>query len=133
MSNVSSIGSAQTIDPNALRDMLNRQGASANKIHQTGVQFEAILVRQFLGDALKPSIKGSLDEDDQTADTYRYFINDILSQSLASRGVFGIGKQIEAQLTSREAAMGYAKTTDEKTEVKATGTACAIKSQTEKL
>lgn len=73
------------------------------KIEQAGVQFEAIMIRQFLGDALKPSIKGSIDEEGSGNDTYRYFVTDTLAQSLAKEGVFGIGKQITAQMTQKMA------------------------------
>ena len=99
MTTINSIGS---VDPNALRDVLSRPGESTpEKIKQAGVQFEAIMLRQFLGDALKPSIQGEVEES-SGSDTYRYFITDTLSQSLAQRGVFGIGEQISKQLLARE-------------------------------
>ncbi len=99
MSSVAPI-SSQTIDPNALRDVMHGDGKSeAAKIDAAATQFEAILIREFMGEALKPMIAGgALDEDYAGADTYRYFMVDTLSQSLASQGVFGIGKQISAQL-----------------------------------
>ncbi len=103
MSGVSPI-TPQAVDPNALREMMSHQNAGANqkhKVEQAGVQFEAILLRQFLGDALKPSIQGSLEEGGSGNDTYRYFVTDTLAQSLAQQGVFGIGKQITQQLLSR--------------------------------
>ena len=101
MSHVGPIAST-SIDPNALRETMSRQSVSkSEKLERAGVQFEAIMIRQFLGDALKPSIKGSLDEDSSGNDTYRYFVVDTLSQSLAQQGVFGIGKQITQQLAGR--------------------------------
>lgn len=101
MSTVNAVGS-QTIDPNSLRTALGKPDESkADKVERAGKQFEAILIRQFLGDALKPSIAGAVEEDQAGGDTYRYFITDILSQNLAQKGVFGLGtalaKQIEAQ------------------------------------
>lgn len=96
--------SGQTIDPNSLRDVISHPGATnSQKIDQAGVQFEAIFVRQFLNDALKPMVKGAMEEDGSANDTYRYFITDKLSQSLAQQGVFGLGKQISTQLKARQA------------------------------
>lgn len=104
MSSITRI-SGQTLDPNALRDVMMRGNTDAQKVKQAGTQFEAILVRQFLDKALKPQIKGELSEQESStaSDTYRYFITDTLSQALAARGVFGIGKELSAQLTARAA------------------------------
>lgn len=90
------------VDPNALRASLSHaQATKKDKIEQAGVQFEAIMLRQFLNDALKPSsIKGSLEEEGSGNDTYRYFVTDTLAQSMARQGVFGIGKQVTQQLLS---------------------------------
>lgn len=114
------------MDPNAMREVMSHQGATQReKIQQAGVQFEAIMLRQFLGDALKPSIKGSLDEEGSGNDTYRYFITDTLAQSLARQGVFGIGQQITQQLVQRT--QNTAETSP--TQPSTTGTAGAIKTK----
>jgi|GEM_PF-2446236 Rod binding domain-containing protein len=103
MNTVSTINS-ESIDPSALRDIISGGAkSSAEKIDQAGMQFEAIFVRQFLNDALKPMVKGAADGDDDAASsTYRYMITDRLSQSLASQGVFGLGQKISGQLKQRQ-------------------------------
>ena len=103
MSSISAINS-DSMDPNALREVIGGGGkTSSEKIDQAGKQFEAIFIRQFLNDALKPMIKNTTEgEDDAASSTYRYMITDQLSQSLAGQGVFGLGKQISTQLKGRQ-------------------------------
>ena len=100
---ISALSSAETIDPKALQASLSASKASkSQKIDAAGTQFEAIFVRQFLGDALKPMVKGTMDEGGEANDTYRYFVTDQLAQNLAKQGVFGIGKQVAAQVKAKE-------------------------------
>ncbi len=129
MSSVGSIGS-QAVDPNAMRSAMgNANVTRQQKIEQAGVQFEAIMVRQFLNDALKPSIKGSIEEEGAGNDTYRYFVTDTLAQSLAKEGVFGIGKQITAQLTQKMGAAAEADAQNKASAAPTSGTPDANKTQ----
>ena len=49
-------------------------------------QFEAVLVKQFLKEALKPMIKGVFSEDGNANRMYRHFFTDAISESVASGG-----------------------------------------------
>lgn len=73
-------------------------------------QFEAILVRQLLGDALKPMLGGSAEGGAQApgSDVYQYLVTDVIAQSVAQGGGLGIAKMLVPQLTPK----GTAKTTE---------------------
>jgi Rod binding domain-containing protein len=65
-------------------------------------QFEAILVRQLLGDALKPMLGGSSEGGQAPgSDVYQYLVTDVVSQSVAQGGGLGIAKMLVAQLTPK--------------------------------
>lgn len=69
-------------------------------------QFEAILVRQLLGDALK-SMAGGSGEDGAKApgsDVYQYLVTDVVAQSVTQGGGLGIAKMLVPQLTAKGAA-----------------------------
>lgn len=74
-------------------------------------QFEAILVRQLLGDALKPMLGGSAGGESQApgSDVYQYFVTDVIAQSVAQGGGLGIAKMLVPQLTPKGAASATAK------------------------
>ncbi len=63
-------------------------------------QFEAILVRQLLGDALKPMFGGA-ENQAPGSDVYQYLVNDVVAQSVAQGGGLGIAKMLVSQLTPK--------------------------------
>jgi Rod binding domain-containing protein len=67
-------------------------------------QFEAILVRQLLGDALKPMLGGSGESPAPGSDIYQYLVTDVVAQSVAQGGGLGIAKMLKPQLTPKGAA-----------------------------
>jgi len=89
------------LNPNSIKADIERNSPTdAAKIEKVGQQFEAILLRQYLGDALKPMFKGYIDEGGSINDQYRYFITDILANSLSSDGGLGMGSQLSNQINS---------------------------------
>ena len=60
-------------------------------------QFESVLVKQFLNDALKPMFKGVFNENSEGHRLYRHFFTDALSESIAQGGGFGVSKNILQQ------------------------------------
>jgi len=65
-------------------------------------QFESVLVKQFLNDALKPMFKGVFNEDSEGHRLYRHFFTDALSESIAQGGGFGISSILQQQLSSKQ-------------------------------
>jgi Rod binding domain-containing protein len=61
-------------------------------------QFEAVLVKQFLKEALKPMFKGVFNEDGGAHRMYRHFFTDAISESVAQGGGFGVSNILQQQL-----------------------------------
>lgn len=76
-------------------------GAKRPPAQAAAEQFEAILVRQLLGEALKPMFAGETKAPG--ADVYQYMVTDVVAQSVAQGGGLGIAKMIVPQLTPRGA------------------------------
>lgn len=68
--------------------------SQAEKIEHASRQFEAILLRQFLGDALKPF--GS--QQSGASAQYQSIIVDSLAGELSRGGQFGFASSLQAQL-----------------------------------
>jgi Rod binding domain-containing protein len=77
----------------------NRSTAQA-----AAAQFEAILVRQLLGDAFKPMLGTTGTEKAPGSDVYQYLVTDVVAQSVAQGGGLGIAKMLVPQLTPTGAA-----------------------------
>ena len=86
-------------DPAAIQRSL-RSGPDASPAKGASQQFEAILVRQLLGEAMKPML-GSAESDAPGRDIYQYMVTDIVSQSVAQGGGLGIAKMLESQLAPK--------------------------------
>jgi Rod binding domain-containing protein len=67
-------------------------------------QFESVLVKQFLNDALKPMFKGVFNENSEGHRLYRHFFTDALSESIAQGGGFGVSSILQQQLSSKHGA-----------------------------
>lgn len=84
-----------------LRELLHDSRLSEQqKLAETARQFEGILVRDFLKDALEPLIEGTLDEGGSAHGIYRQFMTDALSDSI-TRGIsFGFSNVLQQQMAS---------------------------------
>ena len=61
-------------------------------------QFESVLVKQFLKEALKPMFKGVFNEEGGAHRMYRHFFTDAISESIANGGGFGVSSILQQQL-----------------------------------
>lgn len=100
MSGIGPVGGG-SLNPSSIKAEIERSSSNqAEKVEKVGQQFEAVLLRQYLGDALKPMFKGYIDEGGSVNSTYRYFITDVLAESMSESGGFGMGEQLSAQINS---------------------------------
>jgi Rod binding domain-containing protein len=67
-------------------------------------QFEAILVRQLLGDAMKPVLGSTPGSEAPGSDVYQYLVTDIVAQSVAQGGGLGLAKMLMPQLMQKDPA-----------------------------
>ena len=98
---VNDIGSKYVgMDSSMLMEMAHSKNASENqKIAAVSQQFESVLVKQFLKEALKPMFKGVFNEDGGAHRMYRHFFTDAISESVASGGGFGVSNILQQQLS----------------------------------
>ena len=64
-------------------------------------QFEAIMLRQFLGDSVGSMLGG---DDTPAGSVYGYLVTDVLASKLAAGGGMGLASMIAAQLGPRPSA-----------------------------
>lgn len=69
------------------------------KLEITAGEFESILMRQYLKEAMKPMIKGALNETGVSHEIYRGYYTDIMAHSLTKGNGIGISSVILSQLT----------------------------------
>ena len=63
------------------------------KLNEASQQFEAILMRQFLSESMKPLLEGG-----PSGQVYGYLLTDTLADSLSKGGGLGLSSVIQAQL-----------------------------------
>ncbi|MDD5349007.1 MAG: hypothetical protein PHQ12_02230 [Chthoniobacteraceae bacterium] len=68
--------------------------AEPEKTAEAARQFEAILVRQFLGESMKPLLDGG-----PAGKVYGYLLTDSLADTITKGGGMGISHILQAQLT----------------------------------
>jgi len=89
------------MDSSMLKEMVHSKHASARQKNlAVSQQFESVLVKQYLNDALKPLFKGVFNEDGEGQRLYRHFFTDAISESIAQGGGFGISSILQQQLNS---------------------------------
>lgn len=76
------------------------QYSEKQKLEITAGEFESTLVRQFLKEAMKPLIKGALDESGVAHEIYRGYYTDVMAQSLTRGKGIGISSVLQSQLTN---------------------------------
>jgi flagellar protein FlgJ len=70
----------------------------SEKIKEVCKQFEAVLLRQILGEARKTVIPSSGNPDSNTTGIYNDMVNNQLADSISRSGAFGLAKSLQAQL-----------------------------------
>ena len=89
------------MDSSMLMEMAQSKNTTHNqKVAAVSDQFESVLVKQFLKEALKPMFKGVFNEDGGAHRMYRHFFTDAISESIASGGGFGVSTILQQQLQS---------------------------------
>jgi hypothetical protein len=85
-------------DPQGWSDRLVHGSApEAERLAATTREFEAILLRQYLSEALKPLTKGGPGMGGGSS-VYSYLATDALANSLSADGVFGFSNLLQAQV-----------------------------------
>ena len=89
------------MDSSMLLEMAHsKHTTQEQKVAAVSDQFESVLVKQFLKEALKPMFKGVFNEDGGAHRMYRHFFTDAISESIASGGGFGVSSILQQQLQS---------------------------------
>lgn len=90
------------MDSSILMEMAHSKNISQKqKNAAVSQQFEAVLVKQFLKEALKPMFKGVFNEDAGAHRMYRHFFTDAISESVAQGGGFGVSNILQQQLNQK--------------------------------
>ena len=85
-------------DPHAWGDRLVHGAApEAERLAAATREFEAILLKQYLGEALKPLTKGGPGMGGGNV-VYGYLVTDALAHGLSSSGVFGFSNLLQGQV-----------------------------------
>ena len=91
------------MDSSMLMEMAHSKNTTHNqKVAAVSDQFESVLVKQFLKEALKPMFKGVFNEDGGAHRMYRHFFTDAISESIASGGGFGVSTILQKQLQTSD-------------------------------
>lgn len=91
------------MDSSMLMEMAHSKHTTHNqKVAAVSDQFEAVLVKQYLKEALKPMFKGVFNEDGGAHRMYRHFFTDAISESIASGGGFGVSNVLQQQLQAND-------------------------------
>ena len=91
------------MDTSMLMEMAHSKHATQQqKNAAVSQQLEAVLVKQFLKEALKPMIKGVFSDDGNANRMYRHFFTDAISESVASGGGFGVSNILQQQLSQND-------------------------------
>lgn len=90
---------AEFMDANSLKAIANNDAISREqKMVEVGRQFEGVLLKTFLEDALKPMIEGAIDEDSTAHGIYRHFLTDMLADNISKSQSFGFSSALQAQV-----------------------------------
>ena len=68
------------------------------KLHEVSRQFEAILVRQIIGEAQKPVFKSKFNATGVAGDVYRDLITQQTADQISRSGSLGLARALETQL-----------------------------------
>jgi Rod binding domain-containing protein len=74
--------------------------ATTKDLGEASRQFEAVLIRQFLGDSLKPLLHDTPESKAPGAQIYQYMMTDAIAESMSKEGVFGLSSMLQMQLST---------------------------------
>lgn len=81
------------------------QSPEKNELVNATRQFEAVFLRQFLGDALKPLLHATPGANGPGAGIYQYMMTDVIANSLTQDEHFGMASLLQMQLSEQHAGM----------------------------
>lgn len=90
---------ATTARPPLERLAGNRQLSEAAKVAESGRQFEAVLLRQILGEAMKPVFKSEFTARSAQAGIYQDLVVNQLADQVTGAGGLGLATSLNRQLT----------------------------------
>ena len=96
---VSEIVSALSTSPTVQAMQPGDQAKQNEELKLASQQFEAVLIRQFLGRALKPLLHDSLGSNAPGAHIYQHMITDAIANQLAAQNTFGMSSLLQMQLS----------------------------------
>jgi Rod binding domain-containing protein len=76
----------------------NTNISQADKVTEVSRQFEAVLLRQILGDAQKKIFASTMNPDSVAGGVYQDMITNQLADSISRSGGFGLARALEKQL-----------------------------------
>jgi|TARA_B110000495_G_C22962746_1_gene564427 Rod binding domain-containing protein len=95
------------MDTSMLMEMAHSRHASEEqKAAAVSGQFESLLVKQYLKQALKPMFKGIFNENGGASGMYRHMFTDAMAESIAQGGGFGISSMLQMHLNKKVDAEG---------------------------
>jgi peptidoglycan hydrolase FlgJ len=86
----------------------NPNVSESDKVKEAARQFEAILLRQILGEARKTVITSSEEHESNEKGIYDDMINNQMADSISHSGAFGLAKSLEGQLVRQVLPQGGA-------------------------
>lgn len=89
-----------TISPSLQAPELNQapKASTDSELIDATRQFEAVFLRQFLGDALKPILHATPGSEGPGAGIYQYMMTDVIANSLTKQEQFGMASLLQMQL-----------------------------------
>ena len=76
----------------------NSKLSESQKVSEAGKQFEAVLLRQILGEAMKPNSKSSLGKSSAQAGIYQDMVVNQMADNITHAGGVGLAKSLNHEL-----------------------------------
>jgi len=76
----------------------NKSLSEAQKVKEASRQFEALILRQILGQARKTVFHSTLNKDSMSSGIYQDMVTNQLADAISQSGSFGLARSLELQL-----------------------------------
>ena len=93
----------QSMLPQGAQSMTRRDLTPKEQAHKAAGQFEAILVRQLIGESVGKMLSGGAKDSEAGDQVYGYMMTDALAQKITEGGGLGLSRMLEKQLTPKGA------------------------------
>lgn len=78
-----------------------KEPVNAKELEDASRQFEAVFLKQFIGEALKPLLHETPGSQVAGAGVYQHMITDVIAENLSNSGEFGFSSMLQAQLADQ--------------------------------